>query len=219
MGELRLIGGENHGFSRKHAVADGLVHIMPNLMKTHIINHLLTTILAGVLVSCANTPTPTRVPVSTAARSDNSLGTQLFQAINDYRRSQGSAELQRHAGLDQLARKHSEYLSEHQGTFSLEGKNVSHMGFEGRTLVAREIYHMSNISENVAAANHPGAYPVPVLLALMKSSQNHRKNMLDVWTHTGVGIVVAPDGTTYVTQLFANQCMSQMATRQRFNQF
>ena len=188
-------------------------------MNNHLCNHLLTVILAGVLASCADTITRARVPVSTATHPDNSLPTRFFQTVNDYRHSQGAAELQRHAGLDQLARKHCEYLSEHHGAFSLEGKNVSHIGFDGRTLVAREIYHMPNISENVAAANHPGAYPVPVLLALMKSSQTHRKNMLDVWTHTGVGIVVAPDGTTYVTQLFANQCMSQMATRQRFNQF
>ena len=188
-------------------------------MKIQLLNRLIAALVAGALTSCADTAATTRVPASSTSRPDNSQASRFFQAVNAYRRSQGAADLQRHAGLDQLARKHSQYLSEHHGSFSLEGKNVSHVGFEGRILVAREIYHMPNISENVAAANHPGGDPVPALLALMKNSKEHHKNMLDVWTHTGVGVAVAPDGTAFVTQLFATQSMSQMATRQRFNQF
>lgn len=188
-------------------------------MKTHLLKPLFAALVAGALVSCAAPVTTTRVPVSSTPHPDNSQSTRFYQAVNAYRRSQGAADLQRHAGLDQLARQHCAYLSEHHGSFSLEGKNVSHIGFEGRILVAREIYHMPNISENVAAANHPGSDPVPALLALMKNSKEHHKNMLDVWTHTGVGVVVAPDGMAFVTQLFATQSMSQMATRLRFNQF
>jgi len=188
-------------------------------MKNHIFNQLFTVMLAGVLVSCANTSAPIKVPVSSASRADNSLATQFYQAVNDHRRSQGSAELQRHSGLDQLARKHCEYLREHHGSFSLEGKNISHMGFEGRTLVAREIYHMSNVSENIAAANHASANPVAALLALMKGDKAQYKNMLDTWTDTGVGVVVDPDGTVFATQLFGTKSMSQMGMRQRFNQF
>jgi len=192
---------------------------MKTRLFTRLFTHLLTVILAGVLASCADTATPTRGPVATAPRPDNSLNTQLSQAVNAYRRSQGGAELRRHAGLDQLARKHSEYLREHRGSFSLEGKNVSHMGFEGRTLVAREIYHMSNISENVVAANHAGANPTAAILALMKGNKVQQKSMVDSWTHLGAGVVVDSDGTAFATLLFATQSMSQMATRQRFNQF
>ena len=188
-------------------------------MKTYSFNHFLALIVAGVLASCADTATPTKVLVSTASRPDNSSATQLFQAVNAYRSGQGDPELKRHAGLDQLARKHCEYLRDHHGTFSLEGKNVSHMGFEGRTLVARQIYNMPNVSENVAAANHAGGNPVAALLTLMKGNKVQQKNMLDTWTHTGVGVVMAPDGTAIATQLFATQSMIQVGGSHQFNRF
>jgi len=193
--------------------------LLPILMKKHPIPYLFAVVLAGALASCADTATPTKATVSTAAHAGGSPGTQLFDTVNTYRRSQGAPELQRHSGLDQLALKHCEYLRDHHGSFSLEGKNVSHMGFEGRTLVAREVYHMSNISENVAAANHGGGSPASALFALMKSDKVQQKSMLDSWTHSGVAVVVGSDGTAFATQLFATQTMSQMGMRRRFNQF
>jgi len=193
---------------------------LPILMKIHSSSYLFPLILvAGALASCADTATPAKVPVSTASHPGTSAATQLFQAVNAYRRSHGGPELRRHAGLDQLARKHCEYLREHHGSFSVDGKNVSHMGFEGRTLVGREIYHMSNLSENVAAANHAAGNPAAALLALMEGNKVQQKNMLDTWTDTGVGIVVDPDGTVFATQIFGTQSMSQLGVRQRFNQF
>ena len=158
-----------------------------------------------------------KVPVS--ARPDNSAAGQLFEALNAYRRGNGDAELKRHAGLDQLARKHCEYLREHHGSFSLEGKNVSHIGFEGRTLVAREMYNMPNVSENVAAANHGGSNPASSLMTLMKGDKVQQKNMLDTWTHVGVGVVTDPDGTAFATLLFGMQSELLISPRQRFNRF
>jgi len=191
----------------------------PPHMTIHPSIHWLALAIAGVLSSCTAPAVPDKVPVSASLHSGNPLATQMFQAVNDYRRSQGARELLRHAGLDSLARKHCEYLRQHRGTFKLDGTYVSHVGFDGRSLVAREIYNMPNISENVAAASHAGANPVPSLMALLKNSKDHRKNMLDNWTHTGVGVVVDPEGMAYVTELFSTVSMSQMKTRQRFNGF
>jgi len=191
-------------------------------MKTLPYPHLLAMVLAGALGSCANQSALVKVPVSTSPQHDtasSSHASQVFQAVNSLRRSKGLKEFQRHAGLDRLAQQHCEYLRQHRGKFSIYGKNVSHIGFEGRALVARERYHMENISENVAAARHAGTNPAAAVVGLWKGSKDHHKSMLDAWTHTGVGVVVDADGTVFADQLFATVSQMQRTTRARFMGF
>ena len=188
-------------------------------MKTNTSLKLIAVACAGALASCATQPVTTKVPVSASLRPDSSLSGQVFQEVNAYRRSHGASDLQRHAGLDRLAQEHCEYLRDHHGEFGLYGKNVSHVGFEGRTLVARERYQMQNVSENVAAATHPGNKAASILVKLWSESKDHEFNMRQEWTHTGVGVVVASDGTVYSTQIFATVSNFQMTTRNRFNSF
>lgn len=154
-----------------------------------------------------------------SSRSSSSVSGQLFQKVNSYRRSQGRGELQRHSGLDRLAQQHCEYLRKNRGTFTLNGKNVSHFGFQGRSAVARERYSMHNFSENVAAGNHPSIEGTTFIMNLWKGSKDHHKNMLNDWSHTGIGVVVDDDGMVFATQLFSTVSHSQMATRERFNGF
>lgn len=188
-------------------------------MKTNQYTRLLSVVGAAALAACANQPEPTKMPVSASIHPDSSISGRVFQEINAYRRSQGARELQRHAGLDRLAQEHSEFLRKNRGSFSLSGRNVSHYGFDGRTLIARERYNMQNISENVAAANHPGANSSTVLVNLWKGSKDHHKNMLDDWTCTGIGVVVDSDGMIFATQLFSTVTVTQMSVRERFNRF
>jgi uncharacterized protein YkwD len=174
----------------------------------------------GALASCApKPPAPTRMPVSASIRPDAPLSTRLYHEVNAYRSSRGASALQRHAGLDRLAQQHCEYLRQHRGTFSLQGKNVSHFGFDGRALYAREAYHMQNISENVAASSKTSGSTTQRLIELWKNSHDHHKNMTDKWTHTGVGVVVDSDGMVFATQLFSTVSMSQMDMRERLTQF
>ncbi len=188
-------------------------------MKTHFLIKLITVATVAALASCAPQPQPTKLQVSASIRPDPSLSGQVLQRVNSYRSSVGASVLQRHAGLDRLAQEHSEYLRQHRGTFSLHGKNVSHYGFEGRALVARERYQMQSVSENVAATNHPGERPAPVIVNLWVGSKDHESNMRQSWTHTGVGVVVDSDGMVFATQLFATVSNSQLSTRERFNRF
>lgn len=176
---------------------------------------------AVALASCANQPpAPThKVPVSTAVNPKASVSEQIFRDVNNYRASKGSAKLQRHPGLDRLAQQHCEYLRKNRGSFSLAGRNVSHMGFQGRALVARERYQMDSISENVAASTNPGSGFSRAMLNLWISSKDHHKNMLEDWQFTGVGVVVDSDGTIFSTQLFGNRTMGRMLTRTRFTSF
>lgn len=159
------------------------------------------------------------MPVSASLRPDASLTSRLHQEINTYRQSRGASELQRHPGLDRLAQNHCEFLRKNRGTFVLHGKNVSHSGFEGRALIAREHYHMENVSENVAATTKVAGSTTQRLVELWKGSKDHHKNMVDDWTHTGVGVVVDSDGMVFSTQIFSTVTYSQMASRERFNRF
>lgn len=188
-------------------------------MKTRTSFQLVAMVCLASMASCADQPKTIKVPVATTCQPNTPQSGLVLQAVNAYRRSKGAAELQRHAGLDRLAQQHCEYLRQRRGTFELNGKNVSHIGFEGRALYARERFHMENIAENIAAANHAGANPVPALIALWKASKDHQKTMVDAWTHSGVGMVTDSDGTVFAVQLFATVNPSLMATRNRFNRF
>ena len=188
-------------------------------MKTYPYMKVLVVACAGALASCASQPQTKKMPVSASLSPSSPLSEQVFREVNSYRRSHGAQDLQRHAGLDRLAQQHCEYLRQHRGEFGIYGKNVSHMGFEGRTLAARTNYNMENISENVAAENSSGSNPAPTLVQLWSKSKDHEYNMRSSWTHTGIGLVVDSDGMVFSTQLFATLSNPQMATRERFNRF
>lgn len=188
-------------------------------MKTHPTLKVIAVACVGALASCATKPETQRVPVSGAIRPDTSLTGKVLQEVNSYRRARGVADLQRHGGLDRLAQEHCEFLRQHRGTFTLSGHNVSHIGFEGRTLAARELYRMENIGENVAATPSGGSNPAPALVTLWQNSKSHEYNMRSPWTYTGIGMVVDKDGMVFCTQLFSTANHSQLATRQRFSGF
>lgn len=188
-------------------------------MKTHPYTRLFGVFCAAALASCANPPESTRIQVSASLRPDTSVSGRLFDEVNSYRRSQGAKDVQRHSGLDRLAQEHCEYLRRNRGSFSIYGRNVSHFGFEGRALAARERYNMASVSENVAAANYPGKNSPSLIVELWKESKDHHKNMVDSWTHSGIGVVVDSDGMVFATQLFSTVNNSQLVMRERFNSF
>jgi len=192
-------------------------------MKTTHCTRLFGILAALALAACASPST--RMPVAatnsnqSAARGDQSISGRLFDAVNDYRVTKGLQPLKRHAGLDKLAQQHCEYLRRNRGSFSLHGKNVSHYGFDARSVTARELYQMSNIGENVAAASGSGGRAPTEIVQLWKDSKDHHKNMLERWTHSGMGVVVDADGKIFATQLFATKSNSQMQLRERMNSF
>ncbi|MEX1114107.1 MAG: CAP domain-containing protein [Akkermansiaceae bacterium] len=189
-------------------------------MKTYPTSKVILVACVGALASCAPKPETQRLPVSASLRPDSSLSEQVLREVNSYRRSHGASQLQRHAGLDRLAREHSEYLRKNRGTFGLYGKNVSHIGFDGRALAARTNYQMENLSENVAAASDAGPNNAKNLLRVWRDSKAHDSNMRSTWNYTGIGIIIDSDGTIFATQLFASMPNSQVGSlRERFNRF
>ncbi len=188
-------------------------------MKKYSYLKVIAVACVSALASCGISSKTAQMPVAATPRPDSSVTGGVLQAVNSYRRDHGASDLVRHAGLDRLAQEHSEYLMAHRGTFSLSGKNVSHIGFEGRTLIARERFQMVSISENVLATSHLGKNPAPTLVKLWSESKDHEYNMRSSWTHTGIGLVVDSDGMAICTQLFATINYSHLASRQRFSGF
>lgn len=168
-------------------------------MKTISYNQLSAIALAGLLASCsAPSPTVTRIPVSSSSgkTSSGSLSGQVFNEVNSYRAQKGKSALERHAGLDQLAQGHCDYLAKNCGG---SGTNISHAGFDKRAFNAHRYFHISSVGENVVSSRTKTASH---LRDLWVSSKTHEKNMRGGWKYTGIGTAVTPDGMVISTQIF-----------------
>lgn len=181
---------------------------------------LLVSVAALLLVSCGPQLDTARVPVVAAApgKSTASLTDRLEHSLNRYRASIGKSAIPRHAGLDKLAREHCVFMARNRGKFSLGSENISHYGFDGRTLIAQRRYGMESVAENVAGGVIRGDIPSHLVKA-WSASKDHSYNLRQSWAATGIGVYVADDGMVYATQIFATQGHSQMATMDRFRQF
>lgn len=153
---------------------------------------------------------------------DSDLANGITRQINAYRSSTGVRELRRHSGLDQLARSHSQYLRSNRGNFKLHGANVSHMGSDGRSMVAMRQYEFNSTSECVAAMPKAGSNQQTSMnfVDIWKKSPDHNYALRNSeWTHTGIGVAVDADGMVFATQIFATGGNFQMTARDRFTGF
>ncbi|MEO8615172.1 MAG: CAP domain-containing protein [Luteolibacter sp.] len=189
---------------------------------------LLPILAVSALASCSGMKETRKVPVSyqaeppKAANTNASQSAILYKAVNDYRKSLGVPELQRHSGLDRLAQEHCEYLRKNRGTFVVYGKNVSHMGDVGRCLIAIRVFHMMSTSENVAWMEPygPETKVAQGFVTMWKNSPDHDYAMSSGnWTYTGVGTIVDTDGSVFATQLFSTTDFSPFTVRDRYNSF
>jgi uncharacterized protein YkwD len=187
-------------------------------MKTKHILKIPLIAIAAILTSCSAPQETQKIVVSTGPSKNSPISNQIFSAVNSYRQSKGKPNLVRHAGLDKLAKNHSEYMRQNRGKFGVHGRNVSHWGFEGRALICQQRFGFQNTSENVAAAYDPGKSAPAIILNLWANSKAHRINLDSAWPYTGIGTAVDSDGTVFATQIFATARVSQQARRERFNQ-
>lgn len=171
--------------------------------------------LPCLFASCSSTlPAVTRVEVASLGE-DHSLAGKVFDEVNLYRARKGKSALERHSGLDSLAQKHCDYLAATGGKYSLHGRAISHVGFEGRALAARHIYHISSLSENVVASTDHSSKN---LVSLWAGSKNHEFNMRDDWALTGIGTAMGADGMVISTQIFGTGIdTSHLTLTNKFN--
>jgi uncharacterized protein YkwD len=174
-----------------------------------------------LLASCASSKlTTTHVPMSSSAtHADSSLAGTVYAKVNDYRASIGAQPLQRDAGLDRMAQKHSEFLLANRGKFTLSGSNVSHYGFEERALYAQRAMNMQSVAENVASGPWSGQGGPADMVNTWKASSDHNFNLKGNWNATGVGVAVDKDGRVFATQIFATRSTSLMTMANRMKEF
>jgi len=143
---------------------------------------------------------------------------ELDRSLTQYRRSIGKGRIQRHAALDRLAMDHCRFMAKNRGKFTLGSENITHYGFEERSLLAQRQYGMLSVAENVAGGVIKGDIPNQLTRA-WTSSRRHVYNLNQDWDATGIGVYVAADRMVYATQIFATKANSQMEMVDRFRQF
>lgn len=153
------------------------------------------------VVSRVSTPSasynasPAPAAAAVAATGDER---RAFELINSERQRRGLRPLVMDGSLTRLARYHSENMA--------RGGYLSHTDRDGRDLRGRAdalgLHNWKAIAENIAynqGYNDPTAFAVERWMV----SEKHRENVLnDEYTHAGVGVVRASDGTYYFTQVF-----------------
>jgi uncharacterized protein YkwD len=153
------------------------------------------------------------------SHANDPLTSRLCSELNAYRTSQGLPPLPRHAGLDKLAQQHSEFMRQNRGKFSGGSGNVSHFGFEERSLFAQRQLGMGNVAENVASVTQVGDKADHWISQTWIKSEGHRFNLVQKWDVTGIGVAMDKDGTVFATQIFATKSNSQMEMKNRMRQF
>jgi uncharacterized protein YkwD len=143
--------------------------------------------------SYSSAPSPAAVAV--AATGDER---RAFDLINAERQRRGLRPLVLDGSLTRLARYHSENMA--------RGGYLSHTERDGLDLRGRAdalgLHNWKALGENIAynqGYNDPTAFAVERWMV----SEKHRENIMnDEFTHAGVGVARASDGTYYFTQVF-----------------
>ncbi|MBV8855749.1 MAG: CAP domain-containing protein [Acidobacteria bacterium] len=137
-------------------------------------------------------------PVSAAAVGATGDERRAFDLINRERQRMGLSPLAWDGDLVRLARYHSQNMA--------RGGYLSHVERDGLDLKGRAqalgLHGWKTLGENIA---YNQGYDDPTAFAVERwmISQQHRENALSPeYTHAGVGIARAADGTYYFTQVF-----------------
>lgn len=152
---------------------------------------------ARVVASVRAAATPTRAsfaPVAAATGSER----RLFDLINEERRARGRRALSWDGELTRMARYHSENMARQR---FFDHRDRDGLDLSGRAAV-QGLRGWSALAENIAynqGFDDPEAFAVERWML----SAKHRENILNgEFTHAGLGVVRAPDGTFYFTQVF-----------------
>ena len=150
--------------------------------------------------AAVNTSTPvaaagaSRRSIAVAATSDEQ---RAFELINDERRARGRSPLVIDGELTRMARYHSENMAG-RGFFN-------HVDREGLDLTGRAavlgLVGWKALGENIA---YNQGYDDPTAFAVERwmISDKHRANILNrEFTHAGIGIAKAADGSVFFTQV------------------
>jgi uncharacterized protein YkwD len=196
------------------------------IQKLSISRCMTMAVAAGVVLvaSCSPPTRSVRVPMSSApppaTAADGSLAGSIHAQVNAYRRSFGKPALQRHAGLDRMAREHAESMRRNRGQSGRAAAGrISHDGFEERSLEARRLMGLSDVGENVGTCRGSRSGAAGTLVTAWTGSAGHRMNLKGAWSRTGIGAVVDADGTVFAVQIFGTDDRSHLTLSNRMRAF
>lgn len=152
----------------------------------------------------------TRVPATTSTAAARSYAPasvavaasgeerRAFDLINAERQRRGMRPLAWDGSLTRLAHYHSQNMA--------RGGFLSHVDRDGLDLKGRAevlgLHGWRTLGENIAY-NQGYADPTAFAVERWMVSEKHRENIMnDEFTHAGVGVARASDGTYYFTQVF-----------------
>lgn len=153
------------------------------------------------------------VKQSTLPTGSTSQEDQLTQAIheevNRYRVGRGLKPLKFHRGLAKIAKPHSDYMRDHAGSFSVDGKKklISHFGIDARRIMAKRKHRIESVNENVIASYNmgQGSDLAAKMVRGWLTSANHRHNLNAKWAQTGIAVSYDDQGRAFATQLFGSE--------------
>jgi uncharacterized protein YkwD len=123
------------------------------------------------------------------------LEREVARRVNAYRRAHRLPALSYDTAVAAIARAHSEDMAAHRVP-------MGHDGFRQRADLVERSLPLDAIAENVALNDYNRSRTVAVAVAGWLASPHHLENIEGKYDVTGVGIVLARDGTFYYTQLF-----------------
>lgn len=154
----------------------------------------VTSLVLLALASCMPTTDTGQILITNAGKDEQSE--DLFKRVNDYRASQGKGILLRHPGLDKLAATHCHYLKKKSAGVPLK---ISHVGFDGRALIAKRKLGIPSLGENVAYTSSVNSRRI---VNLWIGSRKHNSTMLSAWRYSGIATCETDRGEYLAVQLF-----------------
>ncbi len=128
---------------------------------------------------------------ATAQQTNRVLAKDVFFAINEYRKQKQLITLVWSEKASIIAAQHSKNMASNKVAFS-------HTGFVQRCKAIYKIFGNTGTAENIIM----GVNTAFQALSQWQISAGHNKNMLGVYTFTGVGVAKDANGYFYITQIF-----------------
>ena len=149
---------------------------------------LFILVLFCVNLSCAAAP---------SSSGDTAACEQaLFDSVNALRQSNSKAPLSRNAYIDDLCRKHAQYMASQN--------RVSDDNFNSRGILIRgNVSGISTCDENVMRSSYLPCNGPHMANAWFRSTKHQTTMLNSAYTISGIGIVIDTSGGIWVCQMFA----------------
>ncbi len=147
-----------------------------------------------VIVSCSEDEAGDGSKDDTSEVSEaSSVAEEILKLVNEHRKSVGKEALSFNTLANTLAKEHSMYM--------IEQNDISHDGFEDRSVRLNKEEQAVGTAENVAFKYTSAQAVVTGWI----NSTRHKQNIEGNYTETGISAIKNESGTYFFTQIFLNK--------------